>query len=204
MLRSTLHTMRLVGHAPLARLAERLDLPPDRVRAVLRVAESNGWAAFRGGHFAGWSLTAAGRRHGEELLAAEVDILGVRRDVESVYEAFLPINQEFLVICTDWQVRRASSGEQQVNDHSDPDWDRDVVERLRRSHADITRLARRLAERLERFAPYEPRFTHALLRIEEGDPDWLTKPLLDSYHSVWFELHEDLLGTLGRQRSQER
>jgi hypothetical protein len=28
--------------------------------------------------------------------------------------------------------------------------------------------------------------------------------MIDSYHTVWFELHEDLLATLGRQRSQER
>jgi hypothetical protein len=36
-----------------------------------------------------------------------------------------------------------------------------------------------------------------------GDHDWFTKPMHPSYHSSWFELHEDLLVTLGRERNQE-
>ena len=31
----------------------------------------------------------------------------------------------------------------------------------------------------------------------------MTKPMIDSYHSVWFELHEDLLATLGIERGSE-
>jgi hypothetical protein len=27
--------------------------------------------------------------------------------------------------------------------------------------------------------------------------------MIDSYHTVWFELHEDLLSTLGIERSKE-
>ena len=27
--------------------------------------------------------------------------------------------------------------------------------------------------------------------------------MIDSYHTVWFELHEDLLATLGIERSSE-
>lgn len=204
MLRSTLHTMRLVGHASLERLAERLERPPDHVRAVLRVVESNGWAIARGGHFAGWSLTAAGRRHGEVLLAAELDALGARREVEAVYVEFVAVNQRFLVLCTDWQVRRGASGEQVINDHLDPDWDAEVLDRLSAIHGEVAPLAQRLAAQLGRFEPYERRFAFALDRIEAGEADWFTRPVIDSYHSVWFELHEDLLGTLGRQRSQER
>jgi hypothetical protein len=36
-----------------------------------------------------------------------------------------------------------------------------------------------------------------------GDHDWFTKPILASYHTVWFELHEDLLATLGLDRASE-
>ena len=43
----------------------------------------------------------------------------------------------------------------------------------------------------------------ALARLHAGDKDWFTKPLIDSYHTVWFQLHEDLLTTLGIERSQE-
>ena len=43
-----------------------------------------------------------------------------------------------------------------------------------------------------------------MIRVTEGDRDWFTKPTIDSYHTVWFELHEDLLATLGLERSSER
>ncbi len=39
--------------------------------------------------------------------------------------------------------------------------------------------------------------------MTEGERDWFTKPTIDSYHSVWFELHEDLLATLGLERAKE-
>jgi len=61
-----------------------------------------------------------------------------------------------------------------------------------------------LAGLLDRFDGYGPRLATALERTSGGEPDWFTKPTIDSYHTIWFELHEDLLATLGRQRSQER
>ena len=52
-------------------------------------------------------------------------------------------------------------------------------------------------------ARYGPRLRRAVERVEAGDGEWFTKPSLPSYHSVWFELHEDLLSTLGLDRSAE-
>ena len=48
-------------------------------------------------------------------------------------------------------------------------------------------------------APGEAR----LDRVQGGDTDWFTKPMIASYHTVWFELHEDLLCTLGIERGSE-
>ena len=39
--------------------------------------------------------------------------------------------------------------------------------------------------------------------VRRGHGEWFDKPLIDSYHTVWFELHEDLLATLGLERSTE-
>jgi hypothetical protein len=36
-----------------------------------------------------------------------------------------------------------------------------------------------------------------------GAREWFTRPVIDSYHTVWFELHEDLLSTLGLARASE-
>ena len=60
-----------------------------------------------------------------------------------------------------------------------------------------------LADALARFGNYGRRLAAARARVEAGEHDWMTKPMLDSYHSVWFELHEDLLATLGIERGRE-
>ena len=60
-----------------------------------------------------------------------------------------------------------------------------------------------LAAVLARFASYGPRFATALERVEAGELDWFTKPTIDSFHTVWFELHENLLATLGIERGTE-
>jgi pyruvate,orthophosphate dikinase len=65
-------------------------------------------------------------------------------------------------------------------------------------------LASALADDLDRLGGYPDRLAHAHDRVVAGDHAWLTRPTVDSYHTVWFELHEDLLATLGRSRSDER
>ena len=59
-----------------------------------------------------------------------------------------------------------------------------------------------LRDALDRFGGYGPRSRRPRPRCEAGDIDWFTKPLIDSYHTVWFELHEDLLATLGIERAR--
>lgn len=65
-------------------------------------------------------------------------------------------------------------------------------------------VTRSLAGSLWRFRGYAERLDAAHQRVRAGDHEWITAPSIDSYHTVWFELHEDLLATLGRDRSQER
>ncbi|HEX6568089.1 MAG TPA: hypothetical protein VF015_02960, partial [Acidimicrobiales bacterium] len=104
--------------------------------------------------------------------------------------------------CSRWQVRDIG-GRPVRNDHRDATYDARVV-------ADLARLQRRadplladLAGALDRYRPYGPRLRHAVDRVESGDRDWFTRPVMPSYHTVWFELHEDLLSTLGLDRSAE-
>jgi hypothetical protein len=40
-------------------------------------------------------------------------------------------------------------------------------------------------------------------QVLDGAPEWLLSPRIDSYHTVWMQLHEDLLLGLGIQRSDE-
>jgi hypothetical protein len=60
-----------------------------------------------------------------------------------------------------------------------------------------------LRETIDRFAGYGTRLREALEKVVAGEHEWFTKPVIDSYHTIWFELHEDLLCTLGIERSKE-
>jgi hypothetical protein len=36
--------------------------------------------------------------------------------------------------------------------------------------------------------------------VDRGERSWVAQPKIDSCHTVWMELHEDLLATLGLER----
>jgi pyruvate,orthophosphate dikinase len=54
-----------------------------------------------------------------------------------------------------------------------------------------------------RFGIYRPRLSRALERVRAGDTSFMARPVIDSYHTVWFELHEDLIAITGRTRAAE-
>jgi hypothetical protein len=70
-------------------------------------------------------------------------------------------------------------------------------------HGTALDLLDELTSVLARFSGYPSRLENALANARGGALDWVTKPMIDSYHTVWFELHEDLLATLGRRRSDD-
>lgn len=119
--------------------------------------------------------------------------------VTRAYERFLPLNAELLRVCHDWQVRPGDV----PNDHRDLRYDWSVIDRLRALDERAAPVVRRAAREVARFEAYPRRLRGALARVEEGAHDWLTSPRLDSYHTVWMQLHEDLLLALGRDRASE-
>ena len=90
-----------------------------------------------------------------------------------------------------------------VNDHGDAVWDAAVVDRLGGADDVVGPICQDLASLLERFDGYRGRFSAALARVRAGDGEWFARPMIDSYHTVWFELHENLLATLGIERAKE-
>lgn len=53
---------------------------------------------------------------------------------------------------------------------------------------------------LERFSGYPERYAAGLDKAGQGQRSWVDQPRIDSCHTVWMELHEDLLATLGLER----
>jgi hypothetical protein len=142
-------------------------------------------------------LLPPARERLNELLEEErdgVDLAAVRE----LYEEFTAVNQDFKQLATDWQIR---DGE--PNDHSDAAYDQAVIDRLPDIHARVTPIVDGVAELAPRLTPYRSRLAVALERVQAGDHAWLLKPLIDSYHTVWFELHEELISLAGLSREAE-
>jgi hypothetical protein len=197
-----LQALRLRSFAPVEEVAAMAEVDEAEAASLLETFRDKEWVRHRDGAMSGWTLLAAGRGEGERMLADELDAVGGRPAVEAAYRRFLALNPSCLQVCTDWQLVERD-GAQVVNDHEDPEHDAEVVGRLRALEAEVQPIAADLGAVLARFSSYGPRFAAAVERVEAGQLDWFTKPTIDSFHTVWFELHENLLATLGIERGTE-
>jgi hypothetical protein len=183
-------------------VARRFGLDPAVADELLGDHEAYGWvtwSAFAG--LGGWSLTDRGRAENERQLAAELhDVPGGAAVVRRVHDAFRPLNDRLLRACTDWQIRPAPGAPLARNDHADPVWDARVLAELTALAGALTPLAAELGGLLTRFGGYDTRFAAAARRAAAGDPAAVDASGAESCHTVWFELHEDLIATLGLRR----
>jgi hypothetical protein len=194
------HSLRLKGFAGVGTIAATWRIQEPTVGRHLDALAAAGHARERTGKVAGWTLTAEGRAQHAASLAAEIDAAGCRSAVDAAYRRFITLNQPLLNTCTDWQLR---SGTEELNDHRDHAYDAEVIERLVAIDDDIRPVLAALLAELDRFGVYEERFANARVKVQSGDHEWFTGAMIDSYHTIWFELHEDLLATLGIERSKE-
>lgn len=141
-------------------------------------------------------ISPAGRTRLEALLAEE------RRGLDSgamaaAYRDFRPVNTDFKSLVTDWQVKGGAP-----NAHDDAEYDAAVLARLNRVHARVVPIIEAAAAQVPRLGAYAAKLLAALDKVNAGDTAWLSRPLIDSYHTVWFELHEELIGAVGLTRAE--
>jgi hypothetical protein len=142
-------------------------------------------------------LSPEGRGHLEGLLADERS----RADAAAVlaaYDEFRSVNAEFKALVTDWQLKDG-----QPNTHEVPGYDAAVLARLDDVHRRVTPIIAAAAAQLPRLSGYSVKLQTALDNIHAGQTMWLARPLIDSYHTVWFELHEELILATGRTRETD-
>ena len=198
----TLHAVRVTGMTDAFAIAHRTGLAREVVEDLLLDDEARGWVqrvAFA--DLAGWSLTETGRLEGERRLADELERTGARPAVDA-------------------RSRHLRAAQRAVPAHPDPLADpapglgpargeRPRRPRLGRPGArragvlppPAGPLCAELTAALERFAGYDERYAAALARAEAGQARWVDGVEVDSCHTVWIQLHEDLLATLGIDRS---
>lgn len=177
-----LHDLRLRGFRP----AKGGPAEEELVAAGVAMARGTNIALTPAGReaHAVWARLAPGSE--EEALAKDA------------YERFLMLNVEFLRLCTDWQLKPGN----EPNDHSDAAYDFKVLERLDRLDERAGALLDSLGKAVGRFGSYRSRLTDALDKISD-DRAWFASPRCDSYHTVWMQLHEDLLTAVGVDRADE-
>ena len=179
-------------------LAEALGAPAESVEAALTELVARGEVEqFR----VGARLSASGKAAAERGLAQERSVVDHRR-LEEEYERFTPLNADFKTLATDWQMR-SIDGKLTRNDHKDEAYDAAVLGRLPDLHARTVVLIDDIAAHAPRIGGYRRRLSDALAKLEAGDHRYLTAPDRDSYHTVWFELHQHLINLLGLTRQQE-
>ena len=192
-----LHGLRLKGFADPHALADLVGLDAADVGAALERSAHDGLVRHRDGKISGWMPTPEGRALHAQLVVRELEACGARAVIDDGYQRFLGLNDLLKQVCTDWQLR---DGE--LNDHSDAAYDRAVVDRLIGVHLETEPVTRDLCAALARFGRYGERLARAARKVDAGDLEWFTGVTIDSYHTVWFQLHEDLLVTLGIDRME--
>lgn len=118
----------------------------------------------------------------------------------AAFERFERVNDDLKALITEWQVRTLPSGETITNDHSDNNYDEKIIDRLSELHERFMPLLGQMSAVVGRLHIYGERLEAALDKVEQGDHRWVSEVEIPSYHTVWFDLHEDLLSILGRTR----
>lgn len=192
-----LHAVRIRGLASQVVLADLTALPEAAVADLCARAVDEDLLMIGQGRIAGYRLTEMGRLRHAELLRHDVLGLERRAALQRAYQDFLPLNEELKQLTSAWQMK----DERTPNDHTDDRYDGAVIERLAVVHEGATASLSVAAAGLARLSTYQSRLSLALERVRGGDVAAFARPLAGSYHDAWMELHQDLLLSLGKERS---
>jgi hypothetical protein len=172
--------------------------PRDIVQGALDEAQTRGEVIGAKGTY---MPTPAGRTR---LDGAYADSYAdVRADPSFVEAAdrFEVINKKLLALLTRWQAV-PQGGTTVPNDHSDEAYDTGIIDELGDLHERAEKVLAAFTVQIPRYAAYEKRLSDAYDAALAGDTDYVSGVQVDSYHTVWHELHEDLLRVLGRTRQE--
>ena len=191
--------LALKGMATAESLAEILRVEGGAIAAVLDQLAADGQLQAAAGDR--YLLTPEGTATVEADYTAEAETAASA--IEPHFDRFNTINQRFKEVVTSWQMREID-GEQVMNDHTDAAYDASVVDALRQEvHAEIVAIVGAVSQTVVRLGVYVERLQEAIDAVAAGDQAMMANPLRESYHTVWFELHEELIRLSGRNRADE-
>lgn len=193
-----LHALAIKKHASPEEVAPLAGIALADASATLERAATSGRAALANGKYL---LTPLARLALESSYSRLFEEIRENDQFISAYEEFERINVQLKTLITDWQTISVG-GERIANDHSSKAHDEAVIDRLGDLHERADRIFGRLSAHHPRLKFYSTRLLSALEKAEDGAVEWVSDAKIESYHTLWFELHEDLLRMVGRQREE--
>jgi len=180
-----LQALRLRGRSDASRVAESYGEDEaatadhlNRLAAQALVDEKNGT----------FVLSKAGESLRARLIASERSQLD-DSSLQALYADFSCVDPAFKRLVADVQLGQIERA--------------DAAQHLAPIHQQLQPLLDRASALIPRLSLYASRFQDALQALQGGDGRYLASPLVESYHSIWFEWHEELIQASGRTRAQE-
>ena len=177
-----LNALYLKKMASVGDLAEMSGLPADQVRAMVSGFVERGWLLDMGEELL---IQPEGMAEVQGYYRETYSDLPRREEMPRWHARFEPINGQFIKLVTDWQ---------QTGD--DPKVQDRVIATVER----LVKLIGEIAQLVPRYAGYIRRFERSVTKVDQGNPDFVCTPTVDSLHNIWFEFHEDFLMIQGKER----
>jgi predicted transcriptional regulator len=148
-----------------------------------------------------WKITSDGERVVNSYRQLALERTGQRETIIKKFEEFENIyNMKFKHLATAWQVKIVN-GRPVVNDHSDPEYDSAILNQVLDLHKNVLSTLKVIAGAIPMFRIYIERLDDAAKKMKENPREYFIRNE-DSYHNVWFELHENVLRLWGRERRE--
>lgn len=181
-----LHYLSMEGLAETDQIAEDLDLSRAQIEEVLEDLNQKELVEHEGF----WYLNDAGESHLNELLRDRFSPEAIT-ELETRYSDFESLDIEFKDLANAWQNSKTND-EQQA-----------LIEDLEAFHSETRGFFEEFSDEIfDEYRRYLEELDTALQRLNTGDSDYFTGTEVDSYHTVWFRLHDDLMRTLDKDRDE--
>lgn len=193
-----MHGLAIKKHATPEQVAGILGLDADAVREALKKLVATNRAVEAKGRYL---LTPAARMVLDSDYSFMYENLRANPAFQAGYAGFERLNAVLKRLITDWQTISVN-GERVPNGHDDKEYDAKILDQLGDLHERAEDALDQLASALARMRIYREKLSLALTRAEEGEIAWVSDARIESYHTLWFELHEDLLRLMCRERDE--
>jgi hypothetical protein len=193
-----MHGLAIKKHATPEAVAGIVGLNVEDVRAALgKLVEAKRVVEARGKYL----LAPAARMALDADYSQLYEDVRAHPDFTAGYAEFERLNGSLKQLITEWQTVDVR-GESVPNDHSNKGYDDKIIDRLGDLHERAEGALDRMARALPRFSIYRDKLGAALEKAEDGAIEWVSDAKIESYHTLWFELHEDLLRLMRREREE--